>query len=135
MTPRSTKAIDHQEYIIADLQAKITDIKNEMANTKGEFAALKAEIVTMKNDYSKILDLLTKIHDNMDKLHTSMTKIASEHVLNDAKITLLEKAVDELKKKQEYQSKWVWMVSGGGVVIGFLISTAIKYGGAFIPHQ
>jgi archaellum component FlaC len=132
MTPRPTSE-DASDYIIMDLQNKFADIKNEVAATKMEFSLLKNEIVIMKNDYSKILDLLTKIHDNMDRIHTGMSKVVSDTIVNEAKLLMLDKTLEELKRKQETQSKWMWMVTGGGIAISFLISTAVKLSGAILP--
>lgn len=114
-----------------DLTKQLYELKSDINSIRAD---LKSEISIIKADNEKIYEILDRISNAMDKLTDYYNKLSMETYSTSSRITAVEKfeenferEVQYLKEKLAYLEKWVWLVTGGGVVVGFILSNLTKF--------
>jgi predicted RNase H-like nuclease (RuvC/YqgF family) len=91
---------------IAKLEAQVEGIKDDVAAVKQDIKELHSRITTTSREITDHID--TKIDElakNDADQHTSMGK-----------------KIDEMKTRVDVLERWKWMIVGGSVAVGYLIS-------------
>lgn len=123
----------------ADFTSKLNDIKSEISFLKTSMITLRSEMDRIKIEDEKILDLLTKMHDNFDKIFNNVMKLVSDNAVQERErvyihenILGLGNKLSELEKKHSALEKWIWLVSGGGMVLGSIATILLRQAGMLL---
>lgn len=120
------------------MQDKIDDLAKHIYELRSEFGVVKS-------DSQRIYNILDRVNSALEKLSDSYNKVASESTLANQRLLMVEKfeenfdhimekhnekierQAEKLSKRIDLIEKWVWVMTGGGVVVGFIVQNAVKW--------
>jgi len=91
---------------IAKLEAQVESIKEDVSELKTDVKEIHSRITTGNRE------ILQKIDEKIDYLARSDSQQHAE----------MSKSLDEMKDRIDILEKWRWMILGGAIVLGYLIS-------------
>lgn len=91
---------------IAKLEAQVESIKEDVAELKTDVKEIHSRITTGNRE------ILQKIDEKIDYLARSDSQQHAE----------MSKSLGEMKDRIDILEKWRWMILGGAIVLGYLIS-------------
>lgn len=98
--------MDLPQERIAKLEAQVEGIKEDVAAVKSDIKELHSRITTTTREITDHID--TKI----DELAKSD---ADQH-------HSMAKKIDEMKNRVDLLERWKWMIVGGAIAVGYLMS-------------
>lgn len=121
-----------------DFEAKIEKTQEELATVKTELSVFKSELAAMREKISFFSVIYDKFDKTLEKLDTRQAEDRKElhAMMDDLRLSLESSITDELEKlrkdmKEQHNierdkidalNKWRWLVTGGAVVVGWLLS-------------
>ena len=121
-----------------DFEAKIEKTQEEMSIVKADLSAVKSELAAMREKISFFSIIYDKFDKTLEKLDTRQAEDRRElHLMmDDLRMSLESSITDELEKlrkdmKEQHNierdkidalNKWKWLVTGGALVVGWLLS-------------
>ena len=100
---------------IAKLEAQVESLKEDVADVKTDIKELHSRITTGNRE------ILEKFEEKIDALAKSDKE---QH-------ESLKKSMDTVKERVDVLEKWRWMIVGGAVAIGYLLSHIDLFGKVF----
>jgi predicted nucleic acid-binding Zn-ribbon protein len=98
--------MDLPQERIAKLEAQVEGIKDDVAAVKQDIKDLHSRITTGNRE----------ITDHIDRKIDDLAKSdADQH-------TAMSKKIDEIKDRVDLLERWKWMIVGGAIAVGYLIS-------------
>lgn len=104
-TPQETKSMDMPERI-AKLEAQVEAIKDDVAELKSDVKEIHSRITTGNRE------IMQKIDEKIDHLAKSDSE---QH-------TAMAKSINEMKERVDILERWRFMIVGGAVALGYLVS-------------
>jgi predicted RNase H-like nuclease (RuvC/YqgF family) len=103
--PEETKAMEMPERI-AKLEAQVEAIKDDVAELKSDVKEIHSRITTGNRE------IMQKIDEKIDHLAKSDSEQHASMV----------KSINDMKERVDVLERWKWMIVGGAISIGYLIS-------------
>jgi len=91
---------------IAKLEAQMEDLKEDVADVKQDIKELHSRITTGNRE----------IMDHLDKRITELARADTEQH------ELMSKTINEMKDKVNVLERWRFMIVGGAIAVGYLLS-------------
>lgn len=121
-----------------DVEAKIEKTQEELATIKTDVSVVKSELAAMREKISFFSVIYDKFDKTLEKLDTRQAEDRKElhAMMDDLRLSLESSITDELEKlrkdmKEQHNierdkidalNKWRWLVTGGALVVGWLLS-------------
>jgi putative NADH-flavin reductase len=91
---------------IAKLEAQMEDLKTDVADVKQDIKELHSRITTGNREI-------------MDKIDTTVATLATA---DEEQHKLITKTLNEVKERVDILEKWRFMIVGGAIALGYLMS-------------
>lgn len=105
----------------------MVDFENKLSKMESDMAAMKEKVsffTVIYEKFDKTLDKLEKQHnDELREVHNKIEEIEVS-IMEEIKSLReeMKKHHEEEKKKIDELNKWRWLVMGGAVVVGWILS-------------
>jgi putative NADH-flavin reductase len=91
---------------IAKMEAQVEGIKEDVASVKQDIKELHSRVTTTTREITDHID---------DKIDALAKSDADQH-------TAMSKKIDAMNDRVDLLERWKWMIVGGAIAIGYLIS-------------
>lgn len=106
---------------------------------------LRSEFGMVKHDSERIFTVLDRVTVALERLSDSYNKVATDAIVNAQRLASvekfeiefdrimekhnekIEKQAEKLSKRIDLVERWIWVMTGGGVVVGFIVQNAVKW--------
>ena len=102
---------------IAKLEAQVEVIKEDVSELKGDVKEIHSRITTGNREIIEKIDQMEgRMEERMKKNSESSSKQHSEIEVN------IKADIKQIKERVDTLERWRWMIVGGAVVFGYLMS-------------
>jgi putative NADH-flavin reductase len=91
---------------IAKMEAQVEGIKEDVASVKQDIKELHSRVTTTTREITDHID---------DKIDALAKSDADQH-------TAMSKKIDAMNDRVDLLERWKWMIVGGAIALGYLIS-------------
>lgn len=127
---------------LEQLTQKVFDLQREVGQvvvTNNKLDIMLDRLTVLSQDISKLLAVQSARLEQQERVGNTLTGIIEKRKEEvDKELANIELKFDKIHEKMDKQyeylksrfstiEKWIWIVTGGGIVVGYLLSFALKF--------
>lgn len=127
---------------LEQLTQKVFDLQREVGQlitTHNKLDVMLDRLTVLSQDISKLLAVQSARLEQQERVGNTLTGMIEKRKEEvDKELANIELKFDKIHEKMDKQyeylksrfstiEKWIWIVTGGGIVVGYLLSFALKF--------